>query len=140
MKKVLGIITASSIYLSSASLSLAQINISLDDASGIASKSKELIPFIINLLFALGIILAVVFLLWGGIRWIMSRGDKTKVEEARSHIISAIIGLIFVIGAFVILNITTLILTGKTLSQTFTLPSLTTTITPSPILGPSPTP
>lgn len=61
--------------------------------------------FMVTLLFIVGIIIAVVFLIYGGIKWILSGGDKTGVEAARNHIIAAIVGLIIIIGAFFIINI-----------------------------------
>ena len=34
-----------------------------------------------------------VFLVWGGVDWIMSGGDKVKVESAQKRITAALIGL-----------------------------------------------
>lgn len=51
------------------------------------------------------IIAAVVFFFWlvlGGIKWIMSGGDKTKTEEARSQITAALVGLVIVFSAWAI--------------------------------------
>jgi hypothetical protein len=39
-------------------------------------------------------VLVLFYLLWGGIEWITSGGDKGKTEAARNKITSAIIGLI----------------------------------------------
>jgi hypothetical protein len=39
-------------------------------------------------------ILVLVFLLWGGIEWITSGGDKGKTENARNKITSAVIGIL----------------------------------------------
>lgn len=61
--------------------------------------------FILNLLFLIGIIVAIVFLIYGGIRWVFSRGDKAAVDTARGHIVAAIVGLIIVVAAFVIVNV-----------------------------------
>lgn len=33
------------------------------------------------------------YLVWGGLEWIMAGGDKTKVEDARSKITQGIIGM-----------------------------------------------
>lgn len=60
--------------------------------------------FLVTLLLIIGIVIAVVFLIYGGIKWILSGGDSKQVESARNHIVAALIGLIIVIGAFVILN------------------------------------
>ena len=50
-------------------------------------------------------VIALAFLIWGGIKWITSGGDKSKVEAARSTTIAAIIGLIIAFLAFFILSI-----------------------------------
>lgn len=124
MKRFLGFISAFSLYLSLVPLSFAEINIGLKDPANVSDKASQLIPFIIDLLFGIGLILALIYLLWGGIRWILTRGDKTKIEEARNHIVAAIVGLIFVVGAFVITNLVTQLLLGKNLSDSFKFPTL----------------
>ena len=54
-------------------------------------------------IFGLG--LTLVFLIVGGIKWVVSGGDKAKVESARGTIIAAIIGLIIVFLSFFIIQI-----------------------------------
>ena len=49
-------------------------------------------------------VIALFFLIWGGVKWILSGGDKGKVEAARNTIIAAIIGLIITFLAFFILS------------------------------------
>lgn len=44
------------------------------------------------------------FLLFGGIKWITSQGDKTKLDSARKTIIYAIVGLILSFLSFFIIN------------------------------------
>lgn len=34
-----------------------------------------------------------IFLVWGGIEWLMSAGDKAKTESAKSRISNAVVGL-----------------------------------------------
>jgi threonine/homoserine/homoserine lactone efflux protein len=53
----------------------------------------------------LAVVIALLYLLYGGIKWITSRGEKTEVEAARNHIIAAIIGLIVVFLAVFIVTI-----------------------------------
>lgn len=48
-------------------------------------------------------ILVFVFLVWGGIQWITSGGDKGKTEEARSRITAALIGLAVVAAAWAVM-------------------------------------
>lgn len=80
----------------------------------------------VNILFALATMLAVIYLIFGGIRWITSRGDKVGVEAARKHIIAAVIGLVVVLGTFVIIQIVFQFLgANNPLGRGFTLPTLT---------------
>lgn len=54
------------------------------------------------------IIAALVFffiLVIGGIKWILSGGDKAQTESARNQITSALIGLIIVFAAWAILRL-----------------------------------
>jgi len=54
------------------------------------------------------VIVALVFfamLIWGGIRWMMSKGDKTEVENARNQISNALIGLAIVFVAWALIKL-----------------------------------
>lgn len=59
----------------------------------------------ITLAFVLAVLIALAFLVFGGIKWITSGGDKTAVEGARNTIVAAIIGLVIVFFSYFILNI-----------------------------------
>ena len=50
-------------------------------------------------------ILVFVFLVWGGIQWMSSGGDKTKTEEAQKRITSALVGLAIVAGSWALIKI-----------------------------------
>ena len=66
----------------------------------------ETIPqVIVNYMFIIAAFLAVAYLMFGGIKWITSRGDKIAVESARKHIVAAVIGLVIVAGSFFALNV-----------------------------------
>ncbi len=60
---------------------------------------------LVVLFIVLAVIIALIYLVYGGIKWITSRGEKTEVEAARNHIIAAIVGLIVVFLAIFILSI-----------------------------------
>ncbi|HUD44748.1 MAG TPA: pilin, partial [Patescibacteria group bacterium] len=62
------------------------------------------------------------YLIWGGIRWILSRGEKEGVNNARQHIINAIIGLIVIFLSYFILNVVTQVFFGTNLQNVTTLP------------------
>ena len=109
----------------------------------------ENIPqFVITLLFVIGIVIAVAFLIYGGIRWVLSGGDKTKVEAARSHIVASIIGLVIIAASFLIFSLVFQILgvrnplTGELCIPTLQDPfcKLQITPTPSQMLTPTATP
>lgn len=58
----------------------------------------------LSLLIISAILLSLLYLIWGGISWITSEGDKQKLAQARQKIVFAIIGLIVVFLAFSIIN------------------------------------
>ncbi len=106
----------------------------------------ENIPqFIITIIFIIGIIIAIVFLIYGGIKWILSGGDKTKVESARGHIVAAIIGLVTIIASFLIFSFVFQILgvrnplTGGLCIPTLQNPFCQITTTPTPPQTTTPT-
>jgi len=128
MRKGFGFIlgTISSLF-TTASAFAAATDINLTPPKGaIASVKLENIPqFVITLLFVIGIIVALAFLIYGGIKWIISGGDKANVDAARKHIVAAIIGLVIVVSAFVILNFVFQILFGSQFSlSNLCIPSL----------------
>ncbi len=87
-----------------------------DTAGGIAGN-------IVTVLIIIAIILSLVYLVYGGIKWITSGGDKAKVEAARSHITAAIIGVVIALLSYLILNVVVYVFTGKTFNS-FSLPKL----------------
>jgi len=66
---------------------------------------NALVPNLITLLFIAAVVVALVFLIIGAIKWITSGGDKTAVESARGTITSAIIGLVVVFSVYAILRL-----------------------------------
>ena len=84
---------------------------------GLASTAGDaslgtLITSVINVgLLVVGSI-AVVFLMVGGYRYVMSSGNEEAAEGAKKTITHAIIGLVIVIMSFVIVNVIARILVG----------------------------
>lgn len=68
---------------------------------------------IVQALIVIAIIVSLVFLIIGGIRWIMSGGEKGKVEQAKATITAAITGLVFSLLAYAIVNFVVFQLTGN---------------------------
>lgn len=91
-----------------------------------ATTQVESIPqLVINLLFGVAIFLAVAYLLYGGIKYITSKGNTQQVEAARKHIIAAVIGIVVVAGTFFIMQtVFTVLGADNPISQGFQLPTL----------------
>ena len=70
---------------------------------GNGTASKILSNSIVLFLVLLGLI-CLFFIIWGGIKWISSDGDKGKIDGARKTITFAIIGLILALLAFAIVQ------------------------------------
>ena len=87
-----------------------------------ADSVGTIVSLAVTVLLVAAVLIALFFLIWGGIRWITSGGDKGKVEEARKHIVAAIIGLIVAFLAYFILQLV-LGFFGLSLTE-LTLPSL----------------
>lgn len=84
-----------------------------------------LIGNLLTIAFVLATLIALVFLIYGGVKWITSGGDKAGVEAARNTIVAAIVGLVIVFLSYFILNII-LGLFGLSLNK-LTLPTLSGT-------------
>jgi hypothetical protein len=69
------------------------------------SLNSGVISRVINIALVVAALIALGFLIYGGIRWILSGGEKEKVEEARGTIIAALVGLVIVFAAYFIINI-----------------------------------
>lgn len=79
--------------------------------------------FSILLVAAVG--LSMGFLLYGGIKWITSGGDKAKLDAARGTITAAVVGLIISFLAFFIVGLVNYLFgVNSTNGTAFTLPTL----------------
>ena len=77
-------------------------------------KIQNVISAVVGILIVVAAILALLYLILGGIQWITSGGDKQGLEGARNKITAAVVGLIIVastwaimtlIGQFILFNI-----------------------------------
>ncbi len=148
IRKILTLVIVTSVFVVLAPAVFAQEDPS-PSPSGIYAPAGSIDPnieatnlpqLVINLLFGAGIFFAVVYLMYGGVRWITSRGDKMGVADARKHIIAAIIGLVVVVGTFFIIQLVfTVVGSGgnNPLQKGFSLPTLSN---PTGVSSPEPTP
>lgn len=65
---------------------------------------QDRIEQIARFLIIVGVILAVIFIIWGGITYMFAGGDDEKVKTAKSRIINGIIGAAVVLAVGVILQ------------------------------------
>jgi len=124
MKKALALISSTLTYLSIAAPALAQnIGVAKPDQAKVENIGT-LIAAAINIIIVIAGIIVFVMLVWGGISYMTSGGDKTKTEEARNRITYALIGLAIVAAAWALtIIINTFFGTGSGLTGTFTVPT-----------------
>lgn len=86
-------------------LAQAQIEIRQPDKQIKITDVGQLISAVVGTLLIVAALLAFLYLILGGIKWITSGGDKAGMEEARNKITHAIVGLIIVGAAWAIMTL-----------------------------------
>ncbi|HSD98922.1 MAG TPA: pilin [Patescibacteria group bacterium] len=89
-----------------------------------ASDLGKVITNGINFLFVVAAMLALVFLVLGGVKWLTSQGEKEGVNKARETIVAAIVGLVIIFLSYLIVNFVLNLFAGVSLFN-LTLPTLT---------------
>ncbi len=69
------------------------------------SLGNHLVQWFFVAVFIIAALLALFYFIYGGIQWITSGGDKTKVQAARNKMVYSVIGLIIVFLAFFIVTL-----------------------------------
>lgn len=91
---------------------LAQTSINLNPGGQFTGLNNITIGNIIAAIIILVLIVAALIfffmLVWGGVKYIMSGGDKAQTEGARGQITAALIGLVIVFAAWAIINLVNL--------------------------------
>lgn len=94
----------------------------------------------IKIIFVVAALAVLIMLIWGAFQWIVSGGDKEKVQHARDRITNALIGLAVLALAFFIARVVGSIV-NINLFESFSIPSLQDTVpSPAPTKPPTPTP
>ncbi len=65
----------------------------------------EIFVTVINWALALGFILAVIFLIYGGFRYILAGGNEESAKAGRQAIFNALIGVVIIVLSYVIVQI-----------------------------------
>src|SRR3990167_214780 len=83
---------------------LSQITGNINTPSFIPTATlPDIIGWLLRIFFIVAGLMMVYNLLYGGFEWIMSTGDKEKVEKARKRITSAIIGIVILFASIAII-------------------------------------
>ena len=89
-------------------LSLSISGIPINAPSGVPTGGintvQKIIQIGITILFVGAIVITFFYLIQGGIQWIVSGGDKQRIEQARLKLTYAVVGLVVVLLAFFIIN------------------------------------
>ncbi len=67
-------------------------------------KIKDIIQTVANWMIIVGVIIAIIYIIWGGVMWMAARGDEAKVKSAKLSIRNGLIGAVIVLGVGVILR------------------------------------
>jgi type IV secretory pathway VirB2 component (pilin) len=67
-------------------------------------KIQDILNTVANWLIVVGVVIAVIYIIWGGIKWMTARGDPTKVKEAKEAMKNGLIGALIVLGVGVIIR------------------------------------
>lgn len=73
--------------------------------TGGLGENQQTIQNAISLMLFIAVTLAIFFLIFGGIQWILSGGEKTKLQAARNKLTYAIIGLVVTFLSFFIISV-----------------------------------
>lgn len=76
-------------------------------ADGDVARVENFIKAIIKIITGLAGLIAVIFIIFGGIGYMTSSGNPERMDKSKHTLIYALIGLAIVIAAFVISNIVT---------------------------------
>ena len=108
MKKSFILLSTAATYLTLTTSAFAQNTLcpnSADFSPLCGLKISGIIGPLINLIFIIAVIAALLYLVYGGFRWLVSGGEKQAVGAARDHIVAAIIGLVVIFLSYFVLQI-----------------------------------
>jgi ABC-type Fe3+ transport system permease subunit len=80
-------------------------NLAGEAASDRFTSLDQIVIFVINLVFVMGLAVALLFVIIGGIKYVTSGGDEGKATEARNTITNAVIGAVVIIAFRIIINV-----------------------------------
>lgn len=105
--------------LSRAALAAVDTN-AFDPLGGQFTNLAQVFGLMTTVVIGVGIALTVVYLVLGGIKYVMSQGDPKATQTAREWLTNAVIGFIVVLGAFAVQRIVVGILGGNAVVNNIT--------------------
>src|SRR5579872_6028889 len=129
MKKLLFLLFPLTYFIMPSSAFAANINIPTCPGGNFsalclgATQLGSVIVNAINLIFVVAALLALVFLIIGGVKWLTSQGEKEGVNKARETIVASIVGLVIIFLSYLIINFVLNLFVGATLFN-LSLPTL----------------
>jgi hypothetical protein len=106
------------------------------NSAAVASTGGTFLLYFVNIWRAVinvGALLVIVNFIWGAIDWITAGGDSGKIQKAREKITQSFIGLILLVGSFVIIAFVGKLLFGDAFRiLDLAIPNLTNTDTTVP--------
>lgn len=107
MKKLLSTLGLNSLPLLLAKPVLAQGSEAVDIGAGVTDFFgfkciMEIVFRFVDVAIIVSGIALLVYLVWGGVEWLVSGGDKTKIQSAQSRISNAVIGVAFIAVSYAI--------------------------------------
>ena len=82
--------------------SVVDTNVNVDAPTGVITSISKVISGAVQLIILVAGLIAFVYLLLGGIKWITSGGDKENLTKARSKITNALVGMFILVTVLVI--------------------------------------
>jgi hypothetical protein len=73
--------------------------------TGFFTDVGDLFNTVLRFVLIIASLLVFMYLIWGGIEWVTSGGDKGKTESARNKITAAVIGLVIVAASYAIFTL-----------------------------------
>lgn len=86
---------------------------------GFADNLGNYINSVLTAVILIAALLVFFYLIWGGIQWITSGGDKGKIEQARQKLVAAVVGIIILAASYAILNLVLYFLGFDSLDDVF---------------------
>ena len=85
----------------------------------VSASPNSLIITVINIMLGVAFLVAVLFLIFGGFRYIFSAGNEEAAEKGRNTVLNALIGVAIIILSYVIVQIVSRTVSGGTTGSSF---------------------